>query len=133
MANTFEQEVYRNRTRDFEFKIYEADGTTGVAIQTTDVVRCKLGRLGGGTPDLDLRSGAATANGSTVTITQTTAPATGLVRMAQGDTNLLPVGAYRAELMLVDDSETAPADAVKVFSTGVIHVIDQLGGGVGLV
>ena len=64
----FEHTVEAGRTQDVTVTIKTASG--GYAqIAATDEVRCKVG-TGTGTPDLDLTSEAATANGSRVTIAQ---------------------------------------------------------------
>ena len=128
MANAFEFTVYA-RTNDFQFTLRD-DNNEGVAIEAGDVVRFKLGRGDNSVPDLDLRSGGATANGSTITVDQTTAPAKATVRIAQDDVADLVPGTYRGELLLVDDSETAPVDAIKHAALGVVYVIGGLGGNV---
>ena len=133
MASSFEKTIYQNRTADLTFTLYQEDGTTGVAIAATDVVRFKLARGDGATPIIDADSVAASANGSVVTLATLTAPAVVDVRLAQEDleaADLMP-GAYRAEVVLVDDSETAPADAAKHVQSGIIHVVGTLGGDIG--
>jgi len=57
-------------------------------------------------------------------------PASVTVRLAQGDTSDME-GAYDAEVLVVDDSETAPADAIKAAEYGVLHVYPSQSGDVG--
>ncbi len=113
----FEVHAYAGRTRDFTVPIFEADGTTSIALVSGDVVRCKVGR-GTATPDLDIDSVAALAGGSFVTI-DVLDPASVTVRLAQADTLSLS-GIYDVEVSVVDDSETAPADAIKAAEKGSI-------------
>lgn len=130
MARSIRLSALQGRTRDFTLTLYEADGTTGVALAAEDVVRVKIG-LRGATPLLDLDSVAATSNGSLVTITSIVAPAVCTLRLAQGDLSSLFPGAYDLEVSVVDDSETAPADAIKSATQGVLHVLPSMGGDVG--
>lgn len=127
MPSSFEITIYQGGTLDYDFPLLDANDDA-VAIQATDVLRFKVGRGDGVEPVLDLLSGDGkeTENGSSVTLT--TSPASARVRLAQGDTALLNPGIYRAELGLVDDSETDPADAYKPVSQGVVHVIGRMGG-----
>ena len=124
----------KGRTVDFSISLYENDGTTSVTLAATDVVRFKMGRRDGVKPDLDLLSGVVTANGSTVTIDETgTSPVASVtVRMAQADTSGLIAGMYDAEVLVVDDSETAPANAIKHFERGTVSMQESLGGSIGL-
>jgi len=104
----------------------EADDSTAVAaLAGTDVVRFKVGR-GNAAPVLDLDSVAATANGSVVTIDGTKTGYT--VRFAQADLDGLEPGSYDCEVSVVDDSESAPVDAIRVIERGVLHLIDTQGG-----
>lgn len=119
------------RTSDYNGALYESDGTTGVALAAGDVLRLKIGR-GSSDPLLEVTSIAATPNGSVVTITDTSAPAEYTIRLAQDDTADLPPGTYDCELVLVDDSETAPADAAKFVEYGVLNVLPSLGGSVAI-
>lgn len=124
------------RTEDFNWSIYESNGTTAVAITGSDKVRFKLARKAGDTPLLDLVSGTVTANGSTVNITDlgdagADEPASGNVRLGQEDTEDFS-GKYRFELNLVDDSETAPADAIKPICRGTIEFLPAQTGDIGL-
>ena len=123
---------HKGRTSDHTVTLFETNGTTALAIAVTDVVRFKMYRRDGDTPDLDIDSVAATANGSVVTV-DTTNPASVTLRIAQGDTSGLVPGAYRAEILVIDDSETDPADAVKMAEMGIANVLSTGGGDVGLV
>lgn len=124
----FEVLTDAGRTVDFTVPLYEADGTTAVVLSSGDVVRCKVGRAG--TATLDIDSVAATANGSLVTI-DTLSPASVTIRFAQGDTSSLR-GVYDVEVGMVDDSETAPADAFKPAEQGSLAVRYTMDGDVGL-
>lgn len=132
MAASTQVTIYQTRTTDHTFALYQSDGVTGLVLAASDVVRFKLGRGDGATPDLDLDSAAATANGSVVTIDDLTAPADVTVRFAQADISGLHPGVYRGEILVVDDSETDPADAIKYNQLVVVHVIGTLGGDTGL-
>lgn len=117
-------------TTDYQFTLYEADAVTGITLQATDNIRCKVGTVGGSII-LDIDNDA-TASGSVSTITQTTSPAVVTVRFAQGDTAALTAGTYDAVLVLVDDSETAPADAAKVIARFKVRLIATLVGTIDL-
>lgn len=129
---SFQIAFVKGRTSDDTITLYESDGTTGIALAATDVVRFKVYRRDGSTPDLEISSIAATANGSVVTVTQTASAATATLRIAQGDTSSLIPGPYRAELLVVDDSETAPADAVRSAEQGVALFLSSGGGNIDL-
>jgi|15BtaG_2_1085339.scaffolds.fasta_scaffold01178_6 hypothetical protein len=122
-------EISKRRTDDYEFVIYESDKTTAVVLNSGDVVRFKLYRQDG-TISLDIDSAAATANGSLVTVDDLD-PATVTVRFAQDDTSGLIVGDYDGELLIVDDSETSPLDAIKVAAYGIVKVLKSGSGDVG--
>jgi len=128
----FEVVAEAGRTVDFTVTLKTVSGGY-LVLAGTDVVRCKVGR-GTGAPDLDLDSVAATANGSVVTVDEvgdgSTTYAQVTVRLAQGDTGSL-FGAYTAEVAVIDDSETAPADAIKTCEIGAIHFLATPGGDVG--
>lgn len=124
----FEVRSPAGRTVDFTVPIFEANGTTAIVLTNTDVVRCKVGR-GTATPDLDIDSVGALSGGSVVTI-DTLDPASVTVRLAQADTLSLS-GIYDVEVSVVDDSETAPADAIKAAEKGSIGFSPAPGGDVG--
>ncbi len=125
---SFELKCHANRTQDFTIALFENDGSTALVLAGTDVVRVKVGRAGD-TPELDLDSVAATANGSLITI-DTLNPASVTLRLGQGDTTGLK-GIYDVEVLVVDDSETAPADAIKAAEYGSLSVIVSQAGDVG--
>lgn len=127
----FNEIAYKSRTTDIDFPIYEADGTTGVTLAGSDVVRFKMGLYDTATPVLDIDSVGATASGSVVTVVALSNPALVRVRLAQADLASLAARVYHAELAIVDDSETAPADAIKVVDRGTIEVQGSQGGDVG--
>ena len=132
MAVSFELHQPRGRTRDHEIKLYETNGTTGIVLASTDKVRVKIFRGNNQTPDLDLVDGTVTANGSTLTIDQRTAPTTVTLRVAQADTASLPLGVYEVDVIVVDDSETAPVDAAKPAMEGLLYLTGSGGGDLGL-
>lgn len=124
----------KNRTSDDTVSLFEADGTTSVTLAATDVVRFKVYRRDQATPVLDLDSDAASPNGSSITIEElgpsTTAFAT--IRVAQADLLALDPGIYSADISVVDDSETAPVDAIKAFEDGTVFISGTGGGDIGL-
>ena len=121
-------------TVDFTVTLKTASGGY-LQIAADDVVRVKIGRGKDTTPDLDLSSAAASANKSSVTVDElgdgSATHAQVTVRLAQGDTASL-WGSYGVLVGLVDNSETAPADAFKPVEKGTLHVVPSLAGGVGL-
>lgn len=121
---SFEIIAKANRTGDYTISLYESDGTTAIVLADTDAVRIKISRAG--TVALDIESTNDTANSSGITI-DTTDPAVCTLRLAQGDLSGMQ-SAYDVEVLVVDDSETAPADAIKEAETGVLHVIPTAGG-----
>jgi hypothetical protein len=130
-------ELEDGRTTDYRFALYDSDRSP-LAIAAGDVVRFKLSEEADSEePTLELTSAEATANGSSITIVTVgvagTTPAEVLVRFAQGDTDgLARNDDYYGELLLVDDSETEPADAVKRCGYGPVTVLPAAGGDVGL-
>jgi hypothetical protein len=124
----FEVHAYAGRTVDFTVPIFEDDGSTAIVLAASDVVRCKVGR-GTATPDLDIDSVAALSGGSLVTV-DTLDPASVTVRLAQADTLSLS-GIYDVEVSVVDDSETAPADAIKAAEKGSIGFSPAPAGDIG--
>lgn len=131
---SFLMTAYKGRTQDFTVNLYEADGETSITMEATDEVRCKIYRRDAATPVLDLDSVGATASGSVVTIVALGASpvASVTVRIAQGDTSGLEPGVWSAEIDVVDDSETAPANAIKHVESGTFHLLGSGGGDVGL-
>ena len=128
-SSSFSFNHARNRTADYTFTLYEVDGTTGIILAATDVVRFKLYRGNNDTPILDLKSGGSpTPNGSQVTITQLTAPAMCVVRLAQGDVQSLFPMAYEAEVIVVDDSLTSPVDGALSVQRGIVNIMGAPGG-----
>lgn len=126
---SFEIHIRRNRTADFTIELKAADGTA-VLLEETDVVRVKVGGTNGIDPTLDLSSIEATANGSVCEFTAET----NLVnfRIAQGDTDELLPQVVDMEVAVVDDSETAPADAIKHVQTGLLYLHGSPAGDVGI-
>lgn len=131
MAAYFELHQPRGRTRDHSLSLYETDGTTVVTLAVTDVVRVKIGNGNNVTPDLDLDD-SATAGGSVVTVDSLTTAPQCTLRIAQADTANLPLGVYAVDIDVVDDSETAPANAIKHAQSGLLYLTGTGGGDVGL-
>ena len=128
---SFEIVLYRNRTRHFSAAIKDKDGAE-IVIAASDVLRLKVGR-GTAAPDLDIDSvGQQPSDGSIITIDDAGVSGNYTIKFAQVDTNALTAGTYDAELIHVDDSETIPDDAAKIVEVGVIHVLDQMAGDIGL-
>lgn len=134
--NWGEKICYAGRTEDFAWELYDRDGEP-LEIAADDHIRFKLAATAGATPVLDVDSVGATPNGSVVVIdvrgTAGVTPASGTVRLAQDDTAALTPRKYTGcELALVDNSETAPADAIKVCGRGTIDLKASPGGDVGI-
>lgn len=125
---SFENIAYAGRTTDFTVLLYEDDGSTALVLANADVVRVKIGRAGSVVLDLD--SAADTANGSGVTVDNRSA-AQVTVRLAQGDTSAMQ-GTYDVEVLVVDASETSPANAVKACEYGCMHILPSQSGDTGL-
>lgn len=126
----FELVAYKNRSNSFQGSLFEADGSTGIALAGADKVRFKLGTRGN-TPTLDLLSGSTTALGSTVVIDQTASPAQYTVLLSQGDLDLIEPSIYDAEVIVVDDSEDAAVETKHV-EHGAVHILGIMGGDIGL-
>jgi hypothetical protein len=124
----------KNRTRDWTLTMTDASGAA-IPFAAGDVIRVKVGR-GSGTPALDVSSYEA-LSGSTVVApgsdvnSPASLPTTDGVfalRVAASDTSNMETGAYDMEAILVDQSETAPANAVKHAQSFVFHLQPSLGG-----
>ena len=129
----FEIVAEQGRTQDFTITIKQADGGY-LQLAETDVVRMKIGR--GGTTVLDLDDKAVTTNKSGITIISrgngSSVHCSVTVRLAQADLADMS-GFYRAAVLVVDDSETAPANAIKPADVGSVVVVGtKLGGDEGL-
>ena len=129
---SFLAKAYAGRTLDLTVTI-KTDSGGYLQLAADDVVRVKVGRAGAAAIDLD--SVAATANGSVVTVDEvgdgSATHASVTVRLAQGDLSGMQ-GAYSMEVLVVDNSETAPADAIKAAEIGVLNVLPTQDGDVGL-
>jgi len=123
----FQIHAYKNRVIDYDVNLFEKDGTTEVTLLSDDVVRVKVGR-GGGTPHLDLSSIEAESGGSSVTFSAGT---NNVVVRFGTDTAAMTPGAYDVTLSVVDNSETAPANAIKHAEYGVLVLHPTMGGEVG--
>ncbi len=117
-----------NRTKDYTISIKSPDEDY-VTLESSDVVRVKIGRVG--TVALDL-SETATANGSVVTQTEngdgSATHAQVTLRLAQADTIDLK-GIYSIEVNVVDDSDS---DLIKAVDYGCVIFLGSLGGSIGL-
>lgn len=134
MAATYDWgtiKVERRRTVDYTFTLYQIDAATGITLAATDVVRFKVFTKDGDIA-LDIDSVAATTVGkSVVTIDSRDAPAQVTVRFGQDDVTTLTAKQYLGEICVVDDSETAPVDAIKRVAHGRIAVLASGSGDVG--
>jgi len=128
---SFEVKAYANRTVDFTVTL-KTNSEGYLQLQAGDVVRVKVGRAG--TVELDLDSVAATMNGSVVTVDEvgdgSATHASVTVRLAQGDLDGMS-GLYSVEVLVVDDSEVSPADAIKACEYGCLGVLPSMNGDVG--
>jgi len=124
----FEVFVIRGRTSYDVITLYEADDN-GLTLNSGDVVRFKAWRRNAATPDLDIDSAAALSGGSVVQVNQTASAAVVTLLVAQGDTEGLGVGAYDAEVSVVDSGDS---NRIKVAEQGILHVLDSGGGDLGL-
>ncbi len=124
----------KNRTSDDTVNLLETDGTTSLTLAATDVVRFKVYRRDQAIPLLDLDSAAASANDSSITVDELgpSPTASVTVRVAQADLLEMDPGIYRGEISIVDDSETAPVNAIKLAKDGVVSVSGTGGGNIGL-
>lgn len=120
----------KRSTGDWDFTLYDAADST-VALAGDDQARCKIWSTHDATPALDLTN-TATANGSRVYVSATS-PAVVRLRIGQDDTASLEAGDYQFEVAIVDNSETAPADAYEVFCTGILRLMPSATGSRGLV
>ena len=129
----FQVTFRKGRTSDDTVTLYESDGTTSITLAGSDVVRFKAYKRDAATPVLDIDSAADSANSSGITVDETGPDpvASVTLRVAQGDTSSLDPGVYRAEIDVVDDSETAPADAIKHAESGICVILGSGGGDVG--
>lgn len=132
MAAYFELHQPRGRTRDHSISIREADESTVVTLAATDVVRVKVYSGDNETPGLDLLSGESSPNDSTVTVDNLATVPQVTLRLAQGDTSDWVLGVYDVDVIVVDDSESAPADAAKHAMSGLLYLTGTGGGGLGL-
>ena len=123
--------AYRNRTRDFTVYVKSPSGGY-VILANDDIVRVKIHR--NNTVILDLDNNA-TSNGSYSQISNqgngSTVHAQAILRLAQSDLSSLK-GTYDVEISVVDNSETAPANAIKSVETGVLEIIETPGGDIGV-
>ncbi len=113
------------RTCDFSFVVYEADGTTPIELKSTDKVILKIG-TNGQTPLIDLKSGVASDNGSSVAFSVGTGNCT--LHLAQGDVSGLAAGAYDVEISVLDTASSLPTNNVKYADFGVLSVHPSMSG-----
>lgn len=125
----FATTLTKGRTSYDTITLFESDGTTGVALAATDVVRFKMYGRDGSTPYLDIDSAADSANGSGITVDQLASAAVATLKIAQGDTASLVPGVYRAEIIVVDDSDS---DFALHVESGVVYLLSSGGGDIGL-
>lgn len=92
------------RTRDYTISLYESNGTTAFNVASGDRVLVKIGK-NADEPDLEIDSNAATANGSSLTLTVGSNVVQ--MRIAENDAGAMRVGAYECEIVVIDKSEVA--------------------------
>lgn len=128
-------DLVAGRTEDFKVSLYKTN-KKALALAAGDIVRVKVCRSPSDDEPLLELSDVATENGSIVTITglgvDEQTPATVNLRIGQADTEGWSAGDYFAEVIVVDDSETNPADAAKVAGRGIVRVKASPGGELGL-
>ena len=117
----FEFTAHKGRTSDHTITLKDPAGTT-VVLGSGDQIRIKIGR-NAGTPSIDLKSGTASANNSSCTAANPTT-----LRLAQADLAELDAGVYDVEILLVDNSETLPDNAIKLADQGTMHLMPTLAG-----
>jgi hypothetical protein len=103
--------AYKGRAREWDFTLYEADGTTELSLAADDVVRVKIGG-NGAAPTLDLSS----IDPDQVTFTELTGDCCLMLTESQFDD--LVAGAYDMEVLVFDESE----DKLKHAEYGVFFV-----------
>ena len=123
----YELTFTQGRTSSQVVTLYEADAD-GMALNSGDVVRFKIGRRRGATPDLDMDSAAALSGGSSITVTQTASAAMATIKICGADCGSL-IGTFSAELSVVD---TGDGNRIKSVEHGVVNFLPALGGDTGL-
>ena len=120
---------HNQRKFDYNFSILDSDDAI-IAPGTNDKVRVKIGRRCGATqtPTIDLLSGTASANGSTLTKDGAGAGIHEL-RIVQADMALLNPGVYTFEALLVDNADS---QAAKHANHEVFTVEGTMAGSLGL-
>ncbi|MCH8145954.1 MAG: hypothetical protein IIA55_14675 [Gemmatimonadetes bacterium] len=131
---SFSVRFNKNRTSDDVLSLFETDGTTSVTLAASDVVRFKIYRRDQATPVLDLDSAAPSSNDSKITVDELgpSPTASVTIRVSQADALAIDPGVYSAEVSVVDDSETDPANAIKHFQNGYVFMAGTGGGDIGL-
>lgn len=126
----FEILLTRERTQEFDISLYGEDGETGATIDTGDTVRLLIYRRSSSTPLINLLSGAAaTANGSSLTVTTTVPTPSGTIpvvrlHLGEGDLAALVPGApYVVEINLLDNNGS-PTDALTGPIKGIAYTAD---------
>jgi hypothetical protein len=124
---SFELFLPKNRTSYHSITLYEADDN-GLTLAAEDEVRLKVYRRDQATPILDIDSIGALSNGSIITIDQTASAAMATLKVVQGDIADAVLGAYDAELSVVD---SADSNRIKVAEQGTVHILGTGGGDIG--
>jgi hypothetical protein len=109
-----------SRAREWDFTIYEDDGTTEVVLQADDVVRVKIG-TNGEAPTLDLSS----IDPDEITFTAGTGDC--VLYLTESQVSQLGPGAWDCEVNVYDESE----NKLKHAETGVFFVHRSQLGAVG--
>lgn len=109
-----------SRAREWDFTIYEDDGTTEIVLAADDIVRVKIG-ANGAVPVLDLSSI------DPAEVTFTTDSGDCVLMLTEAQVAALGVGAHDMEVNVYDESE----DKLKNASYGVLFVHPTMLGDVG--
>jgi hypothetical protein len=123
--------LYRGVNNRRTWTLYEDDQRTAAAIASGSVVRFKLHSvwLTTATPTFEIDSASASANGSIITISSVSAPATGSMLITLADMASITAGEYVGMLGYVDHNDS---DRWKLIERGIVIVYETLAGETGL-
>ena len=123
---SIEIEAYVGRTTDYTGEISGIDGVAvPEALDAADLLKLRITNY---RRDLilELESGTPSAEDSVLTISDlgdgSVQKPEYTLRLAEGDMTF-PAGLYRVELIWIDSTETAPADASKRIDIGTLDVL----------
>ena len=127
--------LYRGVNNRLTWTLYEDDQRTSAALPSGSVIRFKLYTewLTTATPTLDIDSAGASANGSILTVSSNSAPATGSMLITLADMANIPATTseiqYIGMLGYVDHNDS---DRWKLIERGIVIVYETLAGETGL-